>query len=99
LSKMEGIRSPEVPPDVDWPIQPQSSDYNKGIVIDKIKDFNLNFYENRFKFNMRDLRQEEGIGLPMKMIMDRLVVSIVGSKVMDDVLTGRCDNIDFEDLM
>ncbi|KAH8264982.1 hypothetical protein KR038_010768, partial [Drosophila bunnanda] len=99
ISEMEGTSSFQVPPDVDWPVKSNTSDINKVITITKIQDLNLNYYQNRYNLNMRELREEEGLGLPMKMIMDRLVVSMVGSTVMDDVLTGRCDNIDFEDFM
>ncbi|KAH8351496.1 hypothetical protein KR059_004005, partial [Drosophila kikkawai] len=67
--------------------------------IDELKDLKLNYYKNHYDFHIRELRKEEGLGLALKINNDRLVVNMVGSQLMDDVLTGRCDTIDFEDYM
>ncbi|EDW90953.1 proteasome maturation protein [Drosophila yakuba] len=74
--------------------------------VHRLRDSELNYNEHQYNLNMQMLRNREGLGVPLKMGMERFAARQVGrlpflpsSNFMDDVLTGRCDSIGFEDFM
>ena len=72
--------------------------------------FKLSFLLSKFLKRQEDLafstlRSEQGIGAPLKLLMERKAASNVGrlpflpsSNLMTEVLTGRIDSIGFEDI-
>lgn len=65
-----------------------------------------NYDEYKFKLDMQTLRNEKGLALPLQMCMERFAVSQTGrlpflrsSNLMDDVLTGRCNEFNFSDYL
>ncbi|EDW04113.1 proteasome maturation protein [Drosophila grimshawi] len=74
--------------------------------VHRLRDSELNYNDHRYNIDMQMLRNREGLGAPLKMGMDRFAARQIGrlpflqsSNIMDDVLTGRCDEISFEDFL
>ncbi|ALC38719.1 Pomp [Drosophila busckii] len=74
--------------------------------IHRLRDSELNYNEHKYNLNMQMLRNREGLGAPLKMGMERFAARQIGrlpflqsSNIMEDVLTGRCDEIAFEDFL
>ncbi|XP_030383343.1 proteasome maturation protein [Scaptodrosophila lebanonensis] len=74
--------------------------------VHDLRDSELHYYDHQYDLQMQMLRKREGMGVPLKMGMERFAASKVGrlpflpsSNLMDDVLTGRCDTISFEDFL
>ncbi|KAH8376780.1 hypothetical protein KR093_001328, partial [Drosophila rubida] len=74
--------------------------------IHRLRDSELNYNDHRYNIDMQMLRNHEGLGAPLRMGMDRFAARQVGrlpflpsSNMMDDVFTGRCDEIAFEDFL
>ncbi|XP_023164211.1 proteasome maturation protein [Drosophila hydei] len=74
--------------------------------VHRLRDSELNYADHKYNIDMQMLRNREGLGAPLKMGMDRFAAKQVGrlpflqsSNLMDDVLTGRCDEISFQDFL
>ncbi|KAH8242293.1 proteasome maturation protein-like [Drosophila bipectinata] len=74
--------------------------------VHRLRDSEMNYHEHQFALNMELIRNREGLCVPLKMGMDRFAARQVGRmpflpscNLMDDVLTGRSEDIGFEDFM
>ncbi|KAH8333924.1 hypothetical protein KR059_004543, partial [Drosophila kikkawai] len=80
--------------------------FNQLAHVHRLRDSELTYNEHQYNLDMQMLRNREGLGVPLKMGMERFAARQVGrlpfltsSNLMDDVLTGRYDTIGFEDFM
>ncbi|KAH8240589.1 hypothetical protein KR026_001216, partial [Drosophila bipectinata] len=80
--------------------------FNQLAHVHRLRDSEMNYNEHQYMLNMNLMRNREGLCVPLKMGMDRFAARQVGrlpflpsSNLMDDVLTGRCDTLGFEDFM
>ncbi|EDW64847.2 proteasome maturation protein [Drosophila virilis] len=74
--------------------------------VHRLRDSELNYDDHKYNLNMQMLRNREGLGAPLRMGMERFAARQIGrlpflqsSNMMDDVITGRCDEISFEDFL
>ncbi|BFF95714.1 proteasome maturation protein [Drosophila madeirensis] len=80
--------------------------YNQLAHVHRLRDSEANYHEHQYSLNMQMLRNREGLGIPLKMGMERHSARQIGrlpflpsSNFMDEVLTGRNESIDFEDFL
>ncbi|EDW75983.1 uncharacterized protein Dwil_GK14916 [Drosophila willistoni] len=88
------------------PLPTEANCFNQLAHVHRLRDSELNYNDHQYNLNMQILRNREGLHAPLRMGMDRFAARQVGrlpflqsSYLMDDVLTGRCDTIGFEDFL
>ncbi|KAL7724870.1 hypothetical protein ACLKA6_012017 [Drosophila palustris] len=69
-------------------------------------DSKVNYHDFRYNIEMQNIRNRDGLGPSIAMNMDRFTARQVGrrntltsSNMMEDVITGRCDDLDFTDTL